>query len=72
MPPYRITAIGNQDQLNSALQFYFWSILGEYQEKYGITRELETPESPLTVPAAKEYDYRYTEPEPEPVREGQK
>ncbi|HHV63732.1 MAG TPA: DUF881 domain-containing protein [Peptococcaceae bacterium] len=66
MPPYRIVAIGNQSDLTSALQFYFWDKLGEYQQQYGITRKLETPEEPLTVPAGKEYDYKYAE----PVKEG--
>jgi uncharacterized protein YlxW (UPF0749 family) len=62
MPPYRITAIGNQENLKSALQFYFWDKLGEYQQQYGITRKLEVPEDPVTVPAAKEHTYKLTEP----------
>lgn len=66
MPPYKIVAIGNQSNLTSALQFYFWDKLGEYQQQYGITRKLETPEEPLTVPAGKQYPYNYTE----PVKEG--
>lgn len=66
MPPYRITAIGEQDDLESALQFYFWDKLGQYQKQYGITRKLEIPEEPLTVPAAKERSYRFVE----PVKEG--
>lgn len=66
MPPYRIVAIGNQSNLKSALQFYFWDKLGEYQQQYGITRKLETPEEPLTVPAGREHSYKYTE----PVKEG--
>jgi uncharacterized protein YlxW (UPF0749 family) len=66
MPPYIITAIGNQENLKSALQFYFWDKLGEYQLQYGITRKLEVPEDPVSVPAAKEHAYRLTE----PVKEG--
>lgn len=66
MPPYNIIAIGNQDNLKSALQFYFWDKLGEYQQEYGITRKLEVPAEPVSVPAAKEYSYKYVE----PVKEG--
>ncbi|KUO60530.1 MAG: hypothetical protein APF84_06655 [Gracilibacter sp. BRH_c7a] len=66
MPPYEILAIGNQNNLQSALQFYFWDKLGEYQQQYGITRTLEVPEEPIIIPAAKEYNYRYAE----PVKEG--
>lgn len=66
MPPYVITAIGNQDNLKSALQFYFWDKLGEYQRQYGITRKLEIPEEPLVVPPAKPRNYRFAE----PVKEG--
>ena len=66
MPPYEILAIGNQNNLQSALQFYFWDKLGEYQEQYGITRQLEIPEESIIIPAAKEYKYRYAE----PVKEG--
>jgi len=62
MPPYTIRAIWNQDNLKSALQFYFWDKLGEYQEQYGITRKLDIPEEPLTVPAARLYTYRFAEP----------
>lgn len=66
MPPYEILAIGNQNNLQSALQFYFWDKLGEYQEQYGITRQLDIPEESITIPSAKEYRYRYAE----PVKEG--
>jgi len=66
MPPYIIIALGDQNHLKSALQFYFWDKLGEYQQQYGITRKLETPKDPLPVPAAKLYEYRYAE----PVKEG--
>jgi len=67
MPPYVILAIGNQNHLQSALQFYFWDKLGEYQQQYGITRKLEVPEEPITVPAARQHNYRFAE----PVKEGQ-
>ena len=66
MPPYEILAIGNQNNLQSALQFYFWDKLGEYQQQYGITRKLEIPEEQIIVPAARQYSYRYAE----PLREG--
>ncbi len=66
MPPYRIAAIGNQENLKSALQFYFWDKLGEYQQLYGITRKLEIPTESLTVPASKQQSYRFAE----PVKEG--
>lgn len=62
MPPYEIIAIGNQNNLNGALQFYLWDKLGEYQQLYGITRKLESPAEPLNVPAAKTYEYQYAEP----------
>jgi uncharacterized protein YlxW (UPF0749 family) len=66
MPPYQIVAIGDQDDLESALQFYFWDKLGEYQQQYGITRKLEIPEEALIVPAGKEREYQFVE----PVKEG--
>ncbi|NLO98374.1 MAG: DUF881 domain-containing protein [Peptococcaceae bacterium] len=66
MPPYHIVAIGNQENLKSALQFYLWDKLGEYQQLYGITRKLETPKEPLTVPAAKQFTFKYAQ----PVKEG--
>jgi len=66
MPPYRIVAIGDQNNLKSALKFYFWDKLGEYQQQYGITRKLETPTEPLTIPAGKQHNYKYAE----PVKEG--
>jgi len=63
MPPYRIVAIGNQESLKSALQFYnFWDKLGEYQQEYGITRELEVPVKPVTVPAAEKFNYIHIQP----------
>ncbi|AHF08896.1 MULTISPECIES: DUF881 domain-containing protein [Dehalobacter] len=66
MPPYNIVAIGNQDNLKSALQFYVWDMLGEYQQQYGITRKLEIPKESVTVPAANQYSYKYAQ----PVKEG--
>lgn len=66
MPPYRIVAIGDQNNLKSALQFYFWDKLGEYQQQYGIIRKLETPTELLTVPAGRQYNYKYAD----PVKEG--
>ncbi|MDR1961980.1 MAG: DUF881 domain-containing protein [Gracilibacteraceae bacterium] len=61
-PPYRIVALGNQSDLRAALQFYFWDQLGYYQQQYGITRELEIPTQPLTVPAAKSRAIRFAAP----------
>ncbi|MDR1070840.1 MAG: DUF881 domain-containing protein [Gracilibacteraceae bacterium] len=58
-PPYKIVALGNQSDLRAALQFYFWDKLGYYQQQYGITRELEIPVQPLTVPAAKTHAIRF-------------
>ena len=66
MPPYKIVAVGNQDNLKSALQFYFRDKLGEYQQQYGITRKLIVPEEPVEIPAGRQYNYRYVE----PVKEG--
>jgi uncharacterized protein YlxW (UPF0749 family) len=65
-PPYKIVALGNQSDLRAALQFYFWDQLGHYQQQYGITRELEIPVQPLTVPAAKARAIRFAA----PTREG--
>ncbi|AGA67652.1 hypothetical protein Desdi_0079 [Desulfitobacterium dichloroeliminans LMG P-21439] len=62
MPPYVIEAIGDVNYLQSALNFYFWDRLGEYQEQYGITRRLEVPTEPLVIPAGKIQQFRYTEP----------
>lgn len=59
MPPYTITAIGNQNDLKSALEFYIWDALGDDQKK------LEIPKSPVTVPAAEQYTYRYVQPDEE-------
>jgi uncharacterized protein YlxW (UPF0749 family) len=66
MPPYNIVAIGSQSDLKSALQFYMWDILGDYQKQFGITREPIYPKEPVTVPAAKQYTYKYAQ----PVKEG--
>jgi uncharacterized protein YlxW (UPF0749 family) len=60
-PPYRIVVLGSQSDLRAALQFYFWDQLGHYQQQYGITREMEISETPLTVPAAKSRTFRYAE-----------
>jgi len=67
MPPYKIVAIGNQNDLKSALEFYLWYLLDEYQQLYGIIRDPEYPIEPVTVPAAKQFTYRFAE----PVKEGQ-
>lgn len=61
MPPYIITAIGNQSNLQSALNFYVWDRLGDYQERYGITRKLEVPEEMLMVPAGIFSEYKYAQ-----------
>lgn len=65
MPPYVIAAIGDPNNLSSALKFYVWDRLGEFQERYGITRNLEVLDS-ITTPAGKLREYRYAE----PVKEG--
>lgn len=62
MPPYVIEAVGDVDHLQSALKFYFWELLGEYQEQYGITRKLEVPTQPLVIPAGQAQVFRYAEP----------
>lgn len=62
MPPYVIEAVGDVDYLQSALKFYFWELLGEYQEQYGITRKLEVPTVPLVIPAGQAQKFRYAEP----------
>lgn len=62
MPPYVIEAVGDVNHLQSALKFYFWELLGEYQEQYGITRKLETPTEPLVIPAGQAQKFRYAEP----------
>ncbi|UWG97739.1 DUF881 domain-containing protein [Dehalobacter sp. DCM] len=56
MPPYTITAIGNQSNLKSALKFYGWDLLDESQ------KNLEIPIDPVTVPSAKPVSYRYVQP----------
>ncbi len=66
MPPYKIEAIGNQDNLKSALQFPYWDKLGEYQQQFGITRRLNIPDHPIVIPAGRQYSFRYAE----PVKEG--
>lgn len=62
MPPYVIEAVGDVNYLQSALNFYFWERLGEYQLQYGITRKLEVPTEPMVIPAGKIQQFRYTEP----------
>jgi uncharacterized protein YlxW (UPF0749 family) len=62
MPPYIIEAVGDVDHLQSALKFYFWELLGEYQEQYGITRKLEVPIEPLVIPAGDPQNFSYAEP----------
>lgn len=65
MPPYVIGAVGNSNNLSAALKFYGWDRLGEFQERYGITRKLEILDS-ITIPAGKLREYHYAE----PVKEG--
>ena len=62
MPPYVIEAVGDVNYLQSALNFYFWDRLGEYQQQYGITRKLEVLTEPLIIPAGKIQQFRYSEP----------
>jgi uncharacterized protein YlxW (UPF0749 family) len=63
MPPYVIEAVGDVNHLQSALKFYFWDRLGEYQQQYGITRSLEVlSDEPLVIPAGKAQEFRYAEP----------
>ena len=65
MPPYVIQAIGDTNNLSAALKFYGWDRLGDFQQQYGITRQLEVLEE-VVIPAGKLRDYRYAE----PVKEG--
>ena len=65
MPPYIITAIGDTRNLQSALKFYVWDQLGDFQQQYGITRDLEIINQ-VTVPAAKLRTFQYSN----PVKEG--
>jgi len=62
MPPYVIEAVGDVSYLQSALNFYFWDRLGEYQKQYGIVRTLEIPTEPIVIPAGKPYQFRHAEP----------
>lgn len=62
MAPYIIEAVGDQHNLQSALKFYFWDRLGEYQEQYGITRRLEAPTETLTIPAGQPRKIQFAEP----------
>lgn len=61
MPPYVIEAIGDPKNLQSALKFYFWDKLGDFQQQYGITRRLEVPDK-IAIPAGKLREYHYAEP----------
>lgn len=65
MPPYVMNAVGDSYNLSAALKFYGWDKLGEFQERYGITRELELLDN-VTIPAGKLREYHYAE----PVKEG--
>lgn len=62
MPPYVIEAVGDVNHLQSALKFYFWDRLGEYQQQYGITRKLEVPTESIVIPAGQPQRFRYAEP----------
>ena len=61
MPPYVIEAIGNTNNLSSALNFYVWYQLGDLQTQYGITRKLEILDKAM-IPAGKLRDYHYAAP----------
>jgi len=61
MPPYTIDAIGDTHNLQSALNFYVWNKLGDFQQQYGITRTLDVKDD-MVVPAGKLKTYRYAEP----------
>lgn len=65
MPPYVIEAIGDSHNLQAALKFYGWDKLGDFQQQYGITRQLDNL-SKIMIPAGKLREYRYAE----PVKEG--
>ena len=65
MPPYVIEAIGDSNNLSSALKFYRWFQLGDLQTQTGITRKLEVL-SKVVIPAGKLRDYHYAQ----PVKEG--
>ncbi|HVJ50486.1 DUF881 domain-containing protein [Desulfitobacterium sp.] len=62
MAPYIIEAVGDVHNLQSALKFYFWDRLGEYQQQYGITRRLEVPTETITIPAGQLKKFKYAEP----------
>ncbi|MHB8126023.1 MAG: DUF881 domain-containing protein [Desulfitobacteriaceae bacterium] len=66
MPPYIITAIGDTYNLQSALKFYVWDQLGDFQKQYGITRNLDIIDN-ITIPAGKFKTFQYAV----PVKEGQ-
>lgn len=62
MPPYVIEAVGDVNYMKSGLNFYFWDILGAFEDIYGITRKLEVPTEPVVIPAGKPQQFRYAEP----------
>lgn len=62
MAPYVIEAVGDAHNLQSALKFYFWDRLGEYQQQYGITRKLEVPTEIITIPAGQTKKFKFAEP----------
>lgn len=64
MPPYLIHAIGDTSQLSSALDFYVWHRLADFQKQYGITRTLEVVEK-VVIPAGRLRDYQYSQPNKE-------
>ncbi len=64
-PPFIIEAIGNQDNLNSALKFWTWDLLASYQTDYGITRKTELVNK-INIGAGTPKTYQYAE----PVKEG--
>ena len=61
MPPYKIEAIGDSRKLESALDFYMWEMLGNFQRQYGITRNLEVVNN-LKLPAGSLKQFRFAEP----------
>ena len=66
-PPFIIEAIGNQDNLSSALNFLTtWStMLASYQTEYGITRKMELVNK-INIGVGTPKTYQYAE----PVKEG--
>lgn len=58
IPPYVIEAIGDKNNMSSALKFYGWFRLGELQQQNGITRKLEVSDKVL-ISSGKFRDYHY-------------